>query len=171
LSKQQVSFDTGEARSITKTTGYAMKSSDFAIFADATGGPIHITLPEASNRGTMIFIQKVDDSNNPVYVESAEGERTNRIPLLKATTRCEGWILVADGLKIWNVLSRSASAHSETRRKTRAGWKGTSSCLDDRAAFRDSTMNGNGTHSIAYTQDGDHFGRPHSTSRSSELLE
>jgi hypothetical protein len=121
LSKQQVSFDTGEARSITETTDYAMKSSDFAIFADATGGPIHITLPKTSNRGTIIFIQKVDDSNNPVYVESGERERTNGTPRLKATTRCEGWILVADGLKTWNILSRSGSAHSETGRKTRAG--------------------------------------------------
>ena len=114
MSKQQLSFDAGEARSITKTTDYTMKSSDFAIFADATRGPIHITLPEPSNKGMIVFIQKVDDSNNPVYVGFAEGQRTNRIPLLKATTRCEGWMLVADGVNAWNILSRSTSTHSQT---------------------------------------------------------
>ena len=91
-----------------------MKSSDFAIFADATGGPIYITLPKASNKGAIIFIQKVDDSDNPVFVEPAESERTNLISLLIATARCEGWMLIADGVKTWNILSRSSNARSQT---------------------------------------------------------
>ena len=98
---------------MTKTTDYTMKNSDFAIFADATRGPIHITLPEASSKGTMIFIQKVDDSSNPVFVECAESERTNGIPYLRATTCCEGWLLVADGVKTWNIISRSANTDSK----------------------------------------------------------
>ena len=113
MSKQQVFLDSCEPRSITKTTDYQMKNSDFAVFADATRGPVHITLPEASNKGMMIFIQKVDHSNNPVFVKCTEGERTNRIPYLRATACCEGWMLVADGVKTWNILSKSASAHSK----------------------------------------------------------
>ena len=111
LSKLQLALDPCEARSVTKTIDYTMKNSDFAIFADATRGPVHITLPEPSNEGRLIFIQKVDGSDNPVFVKCAEGERASRISLLKATSCYEGWMLIADGLKTWSIVSRSANTH------------------------------------------------------------
>ena len=112
MSKQQVSFDTGEARSITKTTDYTMKSSDFAIFADATGGSIHITLPEPSNKGMIVFIQKVDDSDAPVSVNCAPGDQINRIRALRATRCSEGWMLATDGVRTWSIISRSGGSPS-----------------------------------------------------------
>jgi hypothetical protein len=84
-----------------------MTNSDFAVYADATQGAIRITLPFASMNGNMIFIQKIDDSDNPVFVKCIQGEAIDDNYFLKATKAWEGWTLVADGERTWNVISIS----------------------------------------------------------------
>jgi hypothetical protein len=85
-----------------------MPVSDFAIFADATQGPVRIALPEASNEGKIVFIQKVDDTGNPVFVRCLEGDSTSSGDSLKASDRWDGWTLMADGVKTWVVISTSS---------------------------------------------------------------
>jgi hypothetical protein len=96
-----------EQTPITKTANYRMTFSDFAVYADATQGQIRITLPETLLKGMLVFVQKVDDSNNPVIVECSERESIDGARSLLATKRWEGWTLVADGPETWKVLSRS----------------------------------------------------------------
>lgn len=91
-----------------------MMLSDFAVYVDAAHGPVHITLPETSDKGMLVFIQKVDDSHNPVIVKCTERERIDGATPLEATSRWEGWMLVADGVKTWGVISRSFSAKRTT---------------------------------------------------------
>jgi hypothetical protein len=92
-----------------------MATSDFAIFADATNGPIRITLPAASSEGKMVFIQKVDSSSNAVVLKCTEGDRIDLAPSLRTTSHWEGWMLIADGVKNWTVVSKSNSAFQELR--------------------------------------------------------
>jgi hypothetical protein len=84
-----------------------MTSSDFAMFVDATQGPVRITLPEASNEGKMVFVQKVDGSDNVVFVKCAEGDGMSPNDSLRASSRWDGWVLIADGAKTWFVVSTS----------------------------------------------------------------
>jgi hypothetical protein len=84
-----------------------MTVSDFTVFVDSTRGPVSITLPEASNEGKMVFVQKIDDSANDVLVRCVEGDTINRINSLSATKRWEGWMLIADGIRTWFIVSRS----------------------------------------------------------------
>ncbi len=92
-----------------------MAPSDFAIFADATQGPISITLPAASSEGKMVFIQKVDSSGNVVVLECAEGDEIDLATSLRTTSHLEGWMLLADGTVNWTVISKSNSAFKELR--------------------------------------------------------
>ena len=94
---------------------YAMATSDFAIFADATDGPIKITLPAASSEGKMVFIQKVDGSGNAVVLNCAEGDRIDHVNSLRTTSHWDGWMLIADGIENWTVVSKSSSAFQELR--------------------------------------------------------
>ncbi len=94
---------------------YTMATSDFAIFADATHGPISITLPAASNEGKMVFIQKVDSSGNAVALKCADGDGIDLAISLRTTRHWEGWMLIADGIKNWTVISKSNSAFQELR--------------------------------------------------------
>lgn len=107
LSRSRGSLGTLERTLTARISDYCMAISDFAIFADATKGPVSITLPEASSIGKMVFIQKVDDSGNAVFVKCAGDDRINRVDSLRATSRWDGWTLVADGVKTWFVISRS----------------------------------------------------------------
>ena len=94
---------------------YAMASSDLAIFADASNCPIRITLPAASSEGKIVFIQKVDRSGNAVVLNCAPGDRIDLAPSLRTTSHLDGWMLIADGIKNWTVISRSNSAFQELR--------------------------------------------------------
>jgi len=114
LSKTRNHINTSEQTLITKTADYTMTSSDFAVYADASQGPIHITLPETSEKGMMVFIQKVDDTNNPVIVECRERGTLDGVTSLRASNSWEGWTLVADGNMAWNVISRSFCAARKT---------------------------------------------------------
>lgn len=92
---------------------YIMAFSDFAIFADATHGPISITLPAASSEGKMVFIQKIDSTSNAVVLKCADGDAIERVTSLRATGRWEGWMLTTDGIKNWTVMSKSNSSFQE----------------------------------------------------------
>ncbi len=92
---------------IAKTTDYTMTLSDFAVYADATLGPVQITLPESSEKGMVVFVQKVDDTHNPVIVKCTERGTIDGATSLRAIGHWEGWTLVADGVRTWNVLSKS----------------------------------------------------------------
>ena len=107
LSKSRGSRGTLERPLIARISDCSMKSSDFAMFVDATEGPVRITLPEASNEGKMVFIQKVDSSANVVLLRCVEGDSISSADSLQASTRWDGWILVADGVKTWFVVSTS----------------------------------------------------------------
>lgn len=108
---------TGEQGTITKTIDYTMTNADFAVYADATHGAVRITLPEASINGNMIFIQKVDDSENPVFVKCVQGECIDGNTSLKATKPWEGWTLIADGVRTWNVISTSECVQPKKQSK------------------------------------------------------
>ena len=108
-------MDTVERTLTAEIPDYAMATSDFAIFADATDGPIRITLPAASSEGKMVFIQKVDSSGNAVVLKCAQGDGIDLAPSLRTTSHLEGWMLIADGIKNWTVVSKSNSAFQELR--------------------------------------------------------
>ena len=107
LSKSRGSRGTLERPLTARISDCSMTSSDFTMFVDATQGPVRITLPEASNEGKMVFIQKVDGSDNVVFVKCVEGDGISPGDPLKASGRWDGWILVADGVKTWFVVSTS----------------------------------------------------------------
>jgi hypothetical protein len=94
---------------------YTVASSDLAILADATHGPISITLPAASSEGKMVFVQKVDSSRNAVLLKCAEGDGIDFASSLRTTNYLEGWMLIADGVKNWTVISKSNSSFQELR--------------------------------------------------------
>ena len=101
--------DTSGQTLITKTVDYAMTLSDFAVYVDATLGPVQITLPESLEKGMVVFVQKVDDTGNPVIVKCPEGGTIDGVASLRAVNHWEGWTLVADGVNAWSVLSKSFS--------------------------------------------------------------
>jgi hypothetical protein len=107
LSKSRGSRGTLERPLIARLSDCSMTSSDFAMFVDATQGPVRITLPEASNEGKMVFIQKVDGSDNVVFVKCVEGDSIRPGDSLRASDRWDGWVLVADGVRTWFVVSTS----------------------------------------------------------------
>jgi hypothetical protein len=112
---------TGEQRTIAKTTDYTMTNSDFAVYADATHGAVRITLPLATMNGNVIFIQKIDGSDNPVFVKCVQGEGIDGNTSLKATKPWEGWTLVADGVRTWNVISISGRPQPKKQTKKQSG--------------------------------------------------
>ena len=91
-----------------------MTLSDFAVYADATQGPIHVTLPETSEKGMVVFVQKVDEGSNPLILKCPERGTIDGLTSLRATNRWEGWTVVADGVKTWKVLSRSFGSTRST---------------------------------------------------------
>jgi len=98
-------------RTVTaKIPDYFMSISDFAVYVDTTQGPVSITLPSASNAGKMVFIQKIDGSDNVVAVKCLGDDRINRVDSLRATRGLDGWMLVADGEKTWLVISKSTGS-------------------------------------------------------------
>lgn len=107
MSKTRNPINAVEQTLITKTADYTMTLSDFAVYADATQGPVQVTLPESSEKGMLVFIQKVDSTDNPVFVKCSERGTIDGLRSLRAASRWEGWTFVADGFKTWNVLSRS----------------------------------------------------------------
>jgi len=107
LSKSRGSRGTLERSLTARISDCSMTSSDFAMFVDATQGPVRITLPEASNEGKMVFVQKVDGSDNVVFVKCVEGDSISPDDSLRASGRWDGWVLVADGVKTWFVVSTS----------------------------------------------------------------
>jgi hypothetical protein len=115
LSKSRGSRGTLERPITTKISDCSMLVSDFTIYVDATRGPVRITLPGASNEGKMVFIQKIDNSENIVFVKCVEGDYISSGGSLEASSRWDGWTLMADGRQTWFVLSVSAgSSVSET---------------------------------------------------------
>jgi hypothetical protein len=106
-----------ELRTIVKTSDYTMTNSDFAVYADATNGAVRITLPLAAMNGNMIFIQKIDGSDNPVFVKCLQGEAIGDKISLQATKPWEGWTLVADGVRTWNVISISECVQPKNQAK------------------------------------------------------
>jgi hypothetical protein len=109
LSNSRRSLDAFERTLTAKISDYAMTVSDFAIFVDSTQGPVSITLSSASSEGKMVFVQKVDSSNNAVLVKCLEGDGIDLGVSLRASSQWEGWALVADGAKTWFVVSKSNS--------------------------------------------------------------
>lgn len=55
----------------TVTTNYTVLDEDFAILADATSGPITVTLPAASVGKRQFIVKKIDNSSNKVTVASS----------------------------------------------------------------------------------------------------
>ena len=66
-------METVELTLTAEIPDYTLAISDFAIFADATHGPISIILPAASSEGKIVFIQKVDSSGNAVVLKFTSG--------------------------------------------------------------------------------------------------
>ncbi len=108
-SKTRKANNTSEQALIAKTADYRMTLSDFAVYADASQGPIQVTLPETLEKGMVVFVQKVDDTANPVILKSPESGTIDGATSLRAVNHWEGWTLVADGVNTWSVLSRSFS--------------------------------------------------------------
>jgi hypothetical protein len=107
LSKSRGSRGTLERPLTARISDCSMTSSDFVMYVDATQGPVRVTLPEASNEGKMVFVQKVDGSDNVVFVKCVEGDSISPGGSLRASDRWDGWVLIADGVKTWFVASTS----------------------------------------------------------------
>jgi hypothetical protein len=109
--KSRGSLGAAERTVTAKISDYYMSVCDFAVYVDTTQGPVSVTLPVASSAGKMVFIQKIDDSDNVVLVKCLGDDRIGPVDSLRATRRLDGWTLVADGEKTWFVLSKSTESH------------------------------------------------------------
>jgi hypothetical protein len=110
LSKSHGALGTVERTVTSQIPEYYMSNSDFAVYVDATQGPMSITLPTASDAEKIVFIQKIDGSDNVVLVKCLGDDRMNRVDSLRTTRRLDGWTLVADGEKTWSVISKSTGS-------------------------------------------------------------
>jgi len=72
------------------------------VLADASGGDITVTLP-SPEKGYDIIVKKVDDSDNTVYVKSANGEDIDDVTQLELAIEGEAYRLIGDGTK-WNIV-------------------------------------------------------------------
>ena len=87
---------------VSKTSNYTITDADTVVFADATSGPITLTLPSATGRkGTYFRIKKVDETPNPVTVASTGGVLdTEAVFVLEEQ---EAIAIVGDGTAWWVV--------------------------------------------------------------------
>jgi len=70
-------YNGSETQQGSTATGDTTARSDQTIFADASGGPVTITLPEPSVIGT-VTVKKVDSSSNAVTIATPEPEHVQR---------------------------------------------------------------------------------------------
>jgi len=90
----------------TKNASYPMTAADFAILGDASVGVITITLPPASNAGTLVFIVKKDSSGNNVSIVGAGADTIEGITPLNLAAQYQKRLLIADGGTTWYVISQ-----------------------------------------------------------------
>ena len=88
-----------------------MKTSCFAVLADASGLPGHkdtftVTLPLASGApGMLAFINKVDGSKNSVTVAASPGDSINGDPTEKLSKQYSAIELISDGKNTWHEIA------------------------------------------------------------------
>jgi hypothetical protein len=86
----------------TITSSYTVNQwNDEVILADATAGPLTITLPSASDAGVRLSIKKIDSSANAVTVSPASGQTIEGAASVSLTTQYAGVVLVAGGGGVW----------------------------------------------------------------------
>jgi hypothetical protein len=82
------------------TADYAMTPDDRMVLADATAGPITVTLPSAATGGEAI-VKKVDASANSVTVDGLATQQIDGLANAVLATQDQTIRLVADGLLDW----------------------------------------------------------------------
>jgi hypothetical protein len=87
------------------TSSYSVKTSDFAIFANASSGGFAIKLPPASTAGMIVHVKKIDSSSNGVTVERSNSDTIEGAKSMKLLSRYQSLTLIAGGDGFWYLLS------------------------------------------------------------------
>lgn len=87
----------------TKTANYQMVIGDSNILADATSGPITITLPVAGFEHSYINVKKIDVSVNAVTVATPAAETIDGAATRVLNNQYDANQFVSDGANWWIV--------------------------------------------------------------------
>jgi hypothetical protein len=113
------SFSEVDVNQVTKTTSATLLTTETVVLADASAGPITLTLPPAANvtPRTIYFIKKIDSSlANLVTIDGNASETIDGSLTITLAQRGEGVVLQTDGTN-WRVLQRTVYDISAFRTK------------------------------------------------------
>ena len=81
-------------------------AAEISVVANAQGGKIEVTLPQAAdNRGRKVTVKKFDVTGNLVIVKATNGERVEGLSQITGFTPYQGWVFQSNGAE-WVIVSR-----------------------------------------------------------------
>ena len=86
---------------VTKTASYTTTAEDTAIDADATAGPMTITLIGAGFTGRIIIVTKKDATANVVTVAAQAGQFIEGAASITLTSQYQKALLISNGAGLW----------------------------------------------------------------------
>lgn len=89
----------------TKTTTYAILSSDGVILANAAGGAFSVSLPAANTMtGQVLYVKKIDSSDNAVTIDPNGSETIDGDTTLAISLQYQSRGFISDG-SAWYIIS------------------------------------------------------------------
>lgn len=83
-------------------TNYTVTATDYEILADASAGPITITLPHAIATGQVFRVKKVDDSANLVTISCYTGDLIDAVPYYFLRVHFDSITLIDAAVGYWD---------------------------------------------------------------------
>lgn len=90
---------------VTKTANYTATTSDMLILVNAIAGARTITLPAASNKGTILCIKRINAGTNNVTIQRGGSDTIEGATSITLTAQYQYRLLQADGASTWYILA------------------------------------------------------------------
>ena len=91
----------------TRTSSYAATVNDSVIRANASAGPVTISLPSATGSGQVYRVKKVDSTGNAVMISSADGSVLDASASATLSSQYQAVTLVDGAPGVWDIIYRA----------------------------------------------------------------